>query len=85
MCIKHLPDQDDEMAILCIDEFTKYGVIVIVKTNNESELALDFIECMNKVGKPPTVVYTYVGTGIRNSGLFQKYFNESHSCLGLGT
>ena len=78
MFIKHLADQDYEMAILCIDAFTKYCVIVIIKSNNESELALGFIGCMNKMGKPPKVVCTDGEACIRNSGLFQKCFNENH-------
>ena len=58
------------MAMLCIDAFTKYCVIVLIKSNNESELALGFTECMNKMGKPPKVVYTDGEIGITNSGFF---------------
>ena len=76
--IKHLPDQNYDTAMLCIDAFTKYCAIVPIKSKNESELALGFIECMNKMGKPPKVIYTDGETGIRNSGLFQKYFDENH-------
>lgn len=75
--INHLPDQNYDIAMLCIDAFTKYCVIVPIKSKNESELALGFIECMNKMGKPPKVIFTDGETGIRNSGLFQKYFNEN--------
>ena len=69
MITKHLADQDYEMAMLCTYAFTKNCVIVLTKSNNESELALGFIECMNKMGKPPKVVYTDGETAIRNSGL----------------
>ena len=63
--------------MLCIDAFTEYWVIVFFKSNNESELALGFIDCMNKTGKPPKVSYTDGETGINNSGLLDKYFNEN--------
>ena len=65
--IKHLPDQNYDMAMLCTDPFTKYCAIVPIKSKNESELALGFIECMNNMGKPPKVVYTDGEMGIRNS------------------
>ena len=79
LVIKHLPDQNYDMAMLCTDPFTKYCAIVPIKSKNESELALGFIECMNNMGKPPKVVYTDGETGIRNSWLFQKYFDENHT------
>ena len=66
------------MAMLCIDAFTKSCVICPIKSNSESELALGFIECMNKMGKPPKVVFTDGETGTRHSGVFQKYVNENH-------
>ena len=53
------------MAMLCIDAFTKYCVIVRIKSNNENALALGFIECMGKMGNPPKVAYTDGDTGTR--------------------
>ena len=44
----------------------KYCVLAPFKSNSESEFALGFIECMNKMGKPPHVVYTDGEPGIRN-------------------
>ena len=38
------------MALLCIDTVTNCCVIVLRKSKNESELALGFRECMNKLG-----------------------------------
>ena len=42
LLIKHLPDQNCDTAMLCIDAFTKYCAIVPAKSKNESELALGF-------------------------------------------
>ena len=65
------------MAMLCIDAFTKYGVIVPFKSNNESELALRFIECMNNMGKPFKVVYTDGETVITNSTSFRNIITKT--------
>ena len=61
------------MAMLCTDAFTEYCVIVFVQANAENELALGVVQCMNKTGKPPKVVYTCGETGLRNNELFQKF------------
>ena len=64
--------------MLCIDIYFQYCAIVPIKGNTESDLALGFIECMNKMGGPPKVIMTD-GEGAKdNSGLFQKYFMEHH-------
>ena len=59
MFIGRSTGQDYDMAMLCIDAFTKYCVIVPIMSNSESALALGFIESMNKMGKPPQVVHAY--------------------------
>ena len=44
--------------MLCIDAF--YGILWLELnkgSNHESELAIGFIECMNKMGKPPNVCF----------------------------
>ena len=81
--IKHLPDQNYVMAMLCTDPFTKYCAIVPIKSKNKSELALGFIECMNNMGKPTKVVYTDGETGIIHIGIFQKYVSAKHYMLPL--
>ena len=39
-----------------------------------SELALGLIECINKMGGKPNIIYTDGETGIRNSEIFEKSF-----------
>ena len=58
--------------MLCIDIFSKYCAIVPIKGKTESDLALGFIECMNKMGGPPKVIMTDGEVAIKNSGLFFK-------------
>ena len=55
--------------------FSKFCVIVPIKGKTESDLALGFIECMNKMGTPPKVIMTDGEGAIQNSG---KYFSENH-------
>ena len=62
-----LTDEEYEMAMLCMDAFTKYCARVRIKSNNSCELALGFIKCMRKMGKPLKVVYSNGETDIRNS------------------
>ncbi|MFM7980117.1 MAG: hypothetical protein ACKPKO_12455 [Candidatus Fonsibacter sp.] len=76
MFIKHLQDQQYEIGMMCIDDFSTYCVIVPNKYKNESELALGFVECMNKMGGSPQLIITDGEGGIKNSGLFQKYFQQ---------
>ena len=57
---------------------SKFCAIVPIKGKTESDLALGFIECMNKMGGPPKVIMTDGEGAIKKSGLFQKYFTERH-------
>ena len=45
----------------------KLCAIVPIKGQTESDLALEFIECMNKMGGPPTVIMTDDEGAIKNS------------------
>ena len=65
--------------MICIDIFSKFCVIVPINGKTESDLALGFIECMNKMGGPPKVIMTDGEGPIQNNGLFQKYFAETIS------
>ena len=49
-----------------------------IKGNTESDLALGFIECMNKKGGPPQVIMTNGEGANENIKLFQRYFTEHH-------
>ena len=57
-----------------IEVFTKYAAVVPVKGKTENDLALGMIESIVKMGHKPQAIYTDGETGIRNRGLFQKYF-----------
>ena len=76
--ITHLTNQDYTIGMICIDIFSKYCSICPIKSKNESELALGLIECINKMGNKPKIIYTDGETGIRNSAIFEKYFVENN-------
>ena len=75
--ITHLKNQHYEERMLCIDICSKYCAIVLIKGKTESDLALGFVECMNKMGGPPQVIMTYGEGAIKNSGLFFKSISRN--------
>ena len=44
--------------MLRIDIFTKYAVLVPVKSKTEDDIAAGILECMHKMGKKPEIIYT---------------------------
>ena len=74
MFIKHLENEQYDTTMVCIEVFTKYVAVVPVKGKTENDLAFGMIESIVKMGHMPQVIYTDGETGIRNRGLFQKYF-----------
>jgi hypothetical protein len=44
--------------MLCIDIFTNYAVVVPIKTKQEGDIAAGILECMEKMGKTPEIIYT---------------------------
>ena len=77
MFIRHLENQQNDTAMACIDTFSKYASVVAIKGKTENDLASGLIDSIVKMGRPPQIIYTAGETGIRHSGLFQKYFNEN--------
>ena len=63
--------------MICIDIRIKYCSKCPIKSKTKA-LALGLIECINKMGHKPNIIYTDGETGIRNSELFDKYFNENN-------
>ncbi|MFM7858708.1 MAG: hypothetical protein ACKO96_44005, partial [Flammeovirgaceae bacterium] len=76
MFIKHLDYPMYDKAMVCTDVFSQYIYVDPTQVKTESEIAHGMIEPFATMGKPPQVVDTDGETGIRNSGLFQHYFNH---------
>ena len=76
--IKNLDGQQYDTAMVCIDAFSKYADAVPIRGKSENGLALGMLESIAKMGKTTQVVYLDAEPGVRNSGLFHKYFTWEH-------
>ena len=65
-------NQQYEANMLCIDKLSKYCALVQIKGKTENDLALGFIECMNKMGGPPKVIMTDGEGAIHDSSVFKR-------------
>ena len=54
--IKHLEKQEFHNGMICIDVFTKYCVIVPIGSKNEGDLACGFLECLNIIWQPKSLI-----------------------------
>ena len=59
MFFSDLENRKFEQGMLCIDIFTKYAVVVPIKSKKENDIAAGIIECMHQMGKKPDIRYTY--------------------------
>ena len=55
MSFADLEDQKFEQGMLCIDIFTKYAVVVPIKSKTEDDIAAGILERMHSVGKKPEI------------------------------
>ena len=47
----------------CIDRFSKYAVVVPIKTEQEGDAAAGILECIDKMGETPkNYIYIYIQT-----------------------
>ena len=54
-----------------VDIFSKYMVVIPIKSKSEGDVASGLIEGMNKMGKMPKILYTD-NEGALNSSAIQK-------------
>ena len=62
--------------MICIDIFSKYCVIVPIKSKNVEDLSYGFLTCMNEMKRKPEIVYSDGETGLQDP-IFTKYFEEN--------
>ena len=55
--INDLEKQPMRAGALCIDIFTKYMTVVPIPSKSEGDVASALIECFNKMGKFPKILY----------------------------
>ena len=75
--INDLKGQRFRVGILMIDIFEKFMHEVAIKGKKEEDLASGMIECLNKMGKKPKIIYTD-DEGAMNKEAIQKYLQEQN-------
>ena len=70
-----LESQDFKAGMVCIDVFTKYAVVVALKSKNEGDVASGILECINKMFKKPKLIYTDDEKSFSLPAI-KTYFNE---------
>ena len=73
--INHLDNQKFKIGMICIDVFSKYCVIVPIKSKSEGDLAHGLLECIHKMGKTPKVIYSDGESGLQTN-VFKKYYRD---------
>ncbi len=62
--------------MVCIDVFTKYAVVVALKSKNEGDVASGILECINRMFKKPKLIYTDDEKSFSLPAI-QTYFREN--------
>ena len=75
--INDLKDQKFRVGMLMIDIFDKFMHVVAIKGKKEEDLASGMIECLNKMGQKPIIIYTD-DEGAMNKEAIQKYLQEQN-------
>ena len=56
--INDLDEQKFRVGVLMTDVFDKFMYVVPIKSKQEGDVASGMIECLNKMGKKPQIIYT---------------------------
>ena len=75
--INDLEKQKFKVGALMINIFTKYMVVVAINSKNEGDVASALLECLNKMGKNPEIIYTDDETSLSSKSI-QDYLKEKN-------
>ena len=70
-----LTNQKNRVAFLFIDAFTKYAVVIPIKSKQPEDVAHGIVEGLHKMGKQPNMVYADT-EGSFTSNIIQDYFKK---------
>ena len=73
--INDLKEQKIKVGVLMIDVFDKFMHVVPIKTKQEGDVASGMIECLNRTGKKPELIYTD-DEGALNKEAIHKYLKD---------
>ena len=77
MFFSDLLNQKFKVGMACIDIFSKYAVVVAIKSKQEGDVAAGILECLNKMKNTPKIIYTDDEGALKTEAM-QKYFNEKN-------
>ena len=77
MFLIDLVNQKIKVGMACIDIFSKYAVVVAIKSKQEGDVAAGILECWNKIGKTSQRIYTD-DEGALKTGAKLTYFREQN-------
>ena len=75
--INDMGEQKFKVGMLMIDIFDKFMSVVAIKSKTEGDVASGMIECLNKMGKKPKIIYTD-DEGALNTEAIQKYLKDEN-------
>ena len=75
--INDLDEQKFRVGVLMIDVFDKFMYVVPIKSKQEGDVASGMIECLNKMGKKPEIIYAD-DEGALNKEAIQKYLKDEN-------
>ena len=77
MFFSDLLNQKFKVGMACIDIFSKYAVVVAIKSKQEGDVAAGILECLNKMKNTPKIIYTD-DEGALKTKATQKHFNDKN-------
>ena len=77
MFFSDLKNQNFKVGMACIDIFSKYAVVVAIKSKQEGDVASGILECLNKMNNTPQIIYTDDEGALKTEAM-QKYFKEKN-------
>jgi hypothetical protein len=77
MFFSDLQNQDYNIALIMIDIFTKYIVVIPIKSKQIGDVAAGIIEGIHKMDHKPKIIYSD-DEGALNSNVIQEYFNKEN-------
>ena len=73
--INDLKNQKFKVGVIMIDVFSRFMVVVPIKSKDEDNIAAGMIEALNKMGGEPQILFTD-DEGALNTKSIQDYLNE---------
>ena len=77
MFFSDLKNQNMPVGMVCIDIFSKYAVVVAIKSKQESDVAAGMMECFTNMKEVLKLIYTDDEGALKTEAM-KKYFSEQN-------